>query len=52
MTLSPTIMLAILLWLNCEYLLTKLYGCEDDPVTYHHIGHDIRVELCIPADPH
>ncbi len=35
-------MLTMILGLNCEYLLTYLYGCEDDPVSLHQIGHDIR----------
>jgi hypothetical protein len=51
MKLSPTTMLAMILGLNCEYLLTRVDGLEDDPITHHHVGQDIRVKLCIPADP-
>ncbi len=43
MTLFPTTMLAMIIGLNCVYLLARVDGCEDDPVIHHHVGSHIRV---------
>jgi hypothetical protein len=47
MKLSPTKMMAMKIGLNRVYLLTRVDRCEDDPVTHHYVGHDIRVKLCL-----